>query len=91
MSQHKNLGVLLSSNLGWSDHIENIVKKAYKKLEKRCKLEVLTNHFFQKLSVNGMLFSLHKRDAPSLPVLKRGLQSNILKPPKYLYLLVKDF
>ena len=32
MSQHKHLGVLLSSNLGWSDHIDNIVKKAYKKL-----------------------------------------------------------
>ena len=31
VSQHKHLGVLLSSNLGWSDHIDNIVKKAYKK------------------------------------------------------------
>ena len=32
VSQHKHLGVLLSSNLGWSDHIDNIVKKAYKKI-----------------------------------------------------------
>ena len=28
VSQHKHLGVLLSSNLGWSDHIDNIVKKS---------------------------------------------------------------
>ena len=32
VSQHKHLGVLLSSNLGWSDHIEKNVKKAYKNL-----------------------------------------------------------
>lgn len=28
--QHKHLGLMLSSDLGWSDHIDNIVKKAYK-------------------------------------------------------------
>ena len=32
VSQHKHLGVLLSSNLSWSNHIDIIVKKAYKKL-----------------------------------------------------------
>ena len=29
VSQHKHLGVLLSSNLGWSDHIDNIVKNCF--------------------------------------------------------------
>lgn len=32
VSQHKHLGVLLSSNLSWSNHIDIIVKKVYKKL-----------------------------------------------------------
>ena len=29
VSQHKYLGVLLSFNLGWSDHIDNIVKNCF--------------------------------------------------------------
>ena len=29
VSQHKHLGLMLSSNLGWSHHIDNIVKIDY--------------------------------------------------------------
>ena len=32
VTHHKHLGILFSSKLGWSDYIEGIVKKAYKKL-----------------------------------------------------------
>jgi hypothetical protein len=31
VTQHKHLGILFSSNLGWHDYIDSIVKKAYKK------------------------------------------------------------
>jgi hypothetical protein len=30
VTQHKHLGILFSSNLGWHDYIDSIVKKAYK-------------------------------------------------------------
>lgn len=39
VTEHKHLGIQLSSNLSWSEHIDNIVKKAYKKLELLKKLK----------------------------------------------------
>ena len=32
ITSHKHLGLLLSQNLNWSDHIDNIVKQAYQRL-----------------------------------------------------------
>ena len=57
----------------------------------RCRLQVFSKSFFPDTIRKWNALSLHVREAPSLPVFKRGLQSNITKPPKYLYFGKKIF
>ena len=50
----------------------------------RCRLEVFNKSYFPDTIRKWNALSLHVKEAPSLPVCKRGLQSNITKLPKYL-------
>ena len=74
VNSHKHLGVIISDNGQWNDHIDDIVKKAYYRLNKMRKsrtfllnswthfcflsIAIKLNYFFFLPSQNSIFFSM---------------------------------